>query len=250
MIRLGTKEPTPTQGTYIHVHVPHIHPSLREMAPASYTFGRWSCVLCYHNYCSVGTHWLWSPVGNSPTTVTCWTLQPPRPHDHRIFCLSREFLAPTQTHTLVYSCIRQSLRLKRSPPSLGFHPLTCHSTIHVAADQATKIHILWMKRDEKQFNEVIVNVHLPVHTLVDRANSSVCNPNWVISLSQDRGMNKKIANRDDVMQRRWEQVHTECEDKYPITNQQQHDTTRQHHSIVHKTRWNINARHSWWNALK
>ena len=188
MIKLGTKQPTPTQGTYIHVHVPHIHPSLREMAPASYTFGRWSCVLCYHNYCSVGTHWLWSPVGNSPTTVTCWTLQPPRPHDHRIFCLSREFLAPTQTHTLVYSCIRQSLRLKRSPPSLGFHPLTCHSTIHVAADQATKIHILWMKRDEKQFNEVIVNVHLPV-TLVDRANSSVHNPNWG-SFSQPRQRDK------------------------------------------------------------
>ena len=38
MIKLGTKEPTPTQGTYIHVHIPHIHPSLREMAPASYTF--------------------------------------------------------------------------------------------------------------------------------------------------------------------------------------------------------------------
>ena len=64
MIKLGTKEPTPTQGTYIHVHVPHIHPSLREMAPASYTFGRWSCVLCYHNYCSVGTL----------TLVTCWQL--------------------------------------------------------------------------------------------------------------------------------------------------------------------------------
>ena len=193
MIKLGTKEPTPTQGTYIHVHIPHIHPSLREMAPASYTFDMWSCVLCYHNYCSVGTHWLWSPVGNSPTIVQFLLDSPtstPRPHDHKISCLSREILALTQTHTLVYTCIRQSLRLKQSP-SLGFHPLTCHSIIHVAADQATKIHIHWMKRDETQFKEIIVNVHLPVvRTLFDRTNSSVCNPNWVISLSQDGRINK------------------------------------------------------------
>ena len=36
----GGNDKIPTQGTYVHVHVPHIHPSLREMAPASYTFGK------------------------------------------------------------------------------------------------------------------------------------------------------------------------------------------------------------------